>query len=76
MVCSIATQHGGHLQIESEEGVGSTFAIYLPKQGRQTPIEEETEEAADLAIDAMLTIEGSASLADRLLLPGPSGTQS
>lgn len=70
MVCSIAKQHGGFLQIESTEGVGSTFAIYLPKRDHNIST-EETSGMAELNFDGLLTVEASSHLADRLLLPQP-----
>jgi signal transduction histidine kinase len=70
MICSIAKQHGGFLQIESTEGVGSTFAIYLPKRGHNIST-EVTSGTAELNFDCLLTVEASSHLADRLLLPQP-----
>ncbi|MBC8350563.1 MAG: response regulator [Planctomycetes bacterium] len=71
LVYSIATQHGGHLQIDSVEGVGSTFTIYLPKCDQATTENENANGANELPVDAMLTVEASASLADQLLLTQP-----
>jgi signal transduction histidine kinase len=68
MVYSIVTQHGGHLRVESTQGVGSTFSIFLPKRGDEAPAREETRGAAGLDIDALLAPKGSASVADYLSL--------
>ena len=37
-VChSIIKKHGGHIEVESEEGVGTTFSFYLPVSLLETP---------------------------------------
>ena len=70
MVNSITKQHGGYLQIESEEGVGSTFTIYLPKCDRDISLDESCE-TEELDFDRLLTVEGPSPLVERLLLPQP-----
>ncbi|MCP4690784.1 MAG: response regulator [Desulfobacterales bacterium] len=51
---SIINRHDGHITVESEVGVGTTFTIYLPTHGEETeraaPVETpRTEDAAPLA---------------------------
>jgi len=55
MVYSIVTQHGGHLRIESTQGVGSTFSIFLPTRGEHVPTREAPRGAADFAVEALNT---------------------
>ncbi len=38
---SIIVQHGGHITVESEQGVGSTFTIYLSASKQQSQTEPE-----------------------------------
>lgn len=64
MVYSIVTQHGGHLRIESELGVGSTFSIYLPDQDDDAPDDETTHNATRLGLDELLTAVAPASRRD------------
>lgn len=34
---SIVRRHGGHIQVESKVGVGTTFTLYLPSTGQSVP---------------------------------------
>jgi len=68
MVYSIAKQHGGHLRIESEEGVGSTFAIYLPKCAQES-VTHEPVSSKDIGFNGLLAIDNCSALADQLLSP-------
>ncbi len=41
---SIVRKHKGHIKVESNVGVGTTFAIYLPASERDSAGDEETED--------------------------------
>ncbi len=43
---SIIKKHDGHIRVESELGVGTTFHVYLPASGKQITTEDMTEEKA------------------------------
>jgi two-component system cell cycle sensor histidine kinase/response regulator CckA len=36
---SIVRRHGGHISVESTEGLGSQFSVYLPALGARAPVE-------------------------------------
>jgi signal transduction histidine kinase len=38
----IIEEHGGRVAVESEQGVGTTFTVTLPKERRTTPVSGET----------------------------------
>ncbi|MCA9118752.1 MAG: response regulator [Planctomycetaceae bacterium] len=69
MVYSIAKQHGGHLHIESEEGVGSTFAVYLPLGEINTSNKGLSNSSFEVEGDGLLSLEGAAQLVSHLLSP-------
>ena len=59
MVYKIIDEHGGHVEIESKEEVGTKFRLFLPMAGHDLPPQEpppasepEAEEAAQAAQDA------------------------
>jgi CheY-like chemotaxis protein len=65
MVYGFAQQSGGHVTIESEEGQGTTVALYLPQA--KAPAEEAKPESADEAVpkgqgETILVVEDESAL--------------
>jgi two-component system phosphate regulon sensor histidine kinase PhoR len=75
IVRAIIMEHGGQIQVESEEGVGTTFSMVLPRQGGQHEGSDEHLESADATGEHRLartprygepSIESSDSVDDNL----------
>ncbi|MDO8473831.1 MAG: PAS domain S-box protein [Dehalococcoidia bacterium] len=43
---SIIKNHGGHITVESEVGVGTTFRVYLPASAKPAPVKAREEQYA------------------------------
>jgi PAS domain S-box-containing protein len=65
-VYGIVTQNGGHVEVYSEEGVGSTFKVYLPRKSaaKAPPPVEETPTVSRANGETVLVIEDEAALGD------------
>jgi len=53
----VVTEHGGWMEVESKQGVGSQFHAYFPKA--QTRVHESPQAAAQLAAADSAALEGS-----------------
>jgi PAS domain S-box-containing protein len=63
VVHGIVKQSGGHIEVESEEGAGSTFTIYLP-QAQDAPAPRRQDEGAPRAhgVETILLVEDEAAV--------------
>jgi two-component system cell cycle sensor histidine kinase/response regulator CckA len=65
-VYGIVEQSGGHIEVYSEEGVGTTFKVYLPLVARETDVGASTRKKADLpqGTETVLLVEDEMSVRD------------
>ncbi len=54
---SIIRNHGGHIEVESESGSGTTFRIYLPASEKEYVVEEKAEERAPSGCGRILVMD-------------------
>lgn len=63
MVYGFVKQSGGHIRIQSEEGCGTTFQIYLPQTDQTAPeIAETRDEAIEGGSETILVVEDNAAV--------------
>ncbi|MEA1996260.1 MAG: ATP-binding protein, partial [Gemmatimonadota bacterium] len=68
---SIIRKHGGHIDVKSQVGVGTSFHIFLPVSDKQVPVNQEVKEDAVIARGKILVMDDEAGVRDvacRLLM--------
>jgi len=63
---SVVRNHDGHMSVESEMGVGTTFSLYLPASERATPatLKRSAQEAARLGEGRVLVMDDEEMIRD------------
>jgi CheY-like chemotaxis protein len=62
MVYGVVRDHGGHVNVYSEVGVGSTFKIYLPASSRPAVSEYPISEAPPRGDELILVVDDEPSI--------------
>src|SRR5205814_4590175 len=60
MVYGLMKQSGGHIKIDSEEGHGTTFKLYLPRSSESVVPTEQPVAAAEGGDETILVVEDDA----------------
>jgi PAS domain S-box-containing protein len=61
---SIVTNHGGHITVESEKGIGTTFQVYLPASVKEIPLTRSEEECVVKGKGKILVMDDEETVRD------------